>query len=59
MNIPEGLLIGGMTLAAAYGGSWAAIKVHLHYMRRDIRRAQMTAERAHARLDALPAQVRG
>jgi hypothetical protein len=40
------LLIAALTGAFSFAGSWAAIKVRLDYMQRDI-------DRAHARLDKL------
>jgi hypothetical protein len=52
--IPVNSLITGL-LGGAGGavGAWAAIMVHLGYHRRDIERAQHTADRAHKRLDGL------
>lgn len=42
----ESLIVAVLTGAFSFAGSWAAIKVHLFYLRRDI-------DHAHKRIDQL------
>lgn len=45
--------IAGLTGAASALTSWAAMRVTLSYMKRDIARAQATADAAHSRIDSV------
>jgi len=49
----DGLVAGLVGGAGGAAGAWAAVWVHLGYHRRDITRAQATADAAHRRLDGL------
>lgn len=47
------LIVAAVTGITSAGGSWAAMRVTLAYMKRDIQRAQNTADGAHGRIDSL------
>jgi hypothetical protein len=58
MNLsPEliGAVAAVLVPALSYVGSAAALKVHLHYLRRDVDAAALSARRAHNRLDHVAA----
>jgi hypothetical protein len=44
-----------LSALCSFAGSWAAIRVHLQYLRRDVDRATKSARRAHRRLDLIDA----
>lgn len=48
----EGVLLAVVTGAASFIGTWAAQKVHLYYLRRDV-------NLAHARIDRVEKRVFG
>lgn len=49
------LLVAGVSFVANLIGSWTALRIHLVYMRRDVKAAKASARSAHRRLDAVGA----
>lgn len=51
LEASEALILTVGTGLTSAGASWAAMRVTVAYMQRDIRRAQNTADGAHDRID--------
>lgn len=54
----ENSIIDALAVAAVTGivsaiGTWAALKIEIRYLKRDVKRAQSTADDAHGRIDEL------
>jgi len=55
----DAVLLAAGTGACSFIGTWAALKVHLHYMRRDLNLAHARIDRVEKKvfgIDGLPAQ---
>lgn len=50
----DALIVAAITGFISVVGTWGALKLELRYHRRDIDRAQDTADGAHERIDAIP-----
>lgn len=53
VEIGEAVFIAGATGLTSAIASWAAMRVTLTYMKRDITRAQSTGDRANERIDGI------
>jgi hypothetical protein len=49
------LVVGIATPVLSFAGAWAAVKVHLFYLRRDVDRVAHSVRAAHWRLDEIQA----
>lgn len=49
------LVVALVSFVANFIGSWTALRVHLTYLRRDVKAAKVSARSAHRRLDAVGA----
>lgn len=52
-GLPDNVSLAILTACASFIASYAATKVTLRYMERDIMRAQATADGAHGRIDSI------
>lgn len=50
----EGALLAVVTASASFIGSWAAFKVHMQYLRRDVDIAHRRIDKLEERLLAVP-----
>lgn len=55
LGIDSVLIVAGVSFVANFVASWAAMRVHIGYMRRELKAAKASARSAHRRLDAIDA----
>jgi hypothetical protein len=55
VTLESPIVLAAVSALCSFAGSWAAIRVHLQYLRRDVDRANRSARRAHRRLDLIDA----